>query len=126
MNPISYEQLMQQLKQIIEDFQKGNMQLSQAVEKYNACSKLIEECNKMLNNACVIETEKAQNQSLEMTNVNFEDNMKVLEEMTLKLNNSKDITLDELTKISTQSREKIAQCEFVLGNFQNMIEYTKQ
>lgn len=127
----TFETMISQLKNIIEDFQKGNMKLSQAVEKYNSCLKLIEGCNQMLDQASSLLNDTHNNinensvDENQLAKVDFEDNMLQLESMLQKVNNQQDITLEDLVYIGKESKIKIVECEKVLDNFQTLIEYAQ-
>jgi len=122
----SYEELVCMLQSIIDQFQKGSMKLSEAVEKYDLCNKIIEECcgriealkTKMKEAVPANTTEEKSIES-----VNFEDNMNQLETFIADLN--KGVSFDKLSEIAIISTNKITECSAVLDNFETRVNIEK-
>lgn len=119
---LSYEELSVKLKTIIEDFQKGNMQLGDAVEKYNLCIELIKLCQEKIDKLNNIAQEEQDLQNIDIKNIPFEENMQQLTQMHNVLNEP-NVAYDKIVNIMSSSKQLIAQCRYVLDHSEHIIEY---
>lgn len=114
----TFEQAFEQLNQLIKAFQQGNLKLKEAIEKYEFCKQLIDYCNLKL-----AELEKPILEKIEHQQLDFEKNINTLEALQHQLNSQ--TSLSQLAQIQTQSAILFQQCQLILEDFQNKIEYVK-
>lgn len=117
-----YEQNIKELKDIISNFQKGNMPLKQAVEKYNRSEELIKTCQTTLNTFEQTYNNAQQYEQLDNTDT-FENNLSRLQEIIQIIDNTSDMPLQQLLSMMQESKKLIHFCQQDLNNFKHLIEH---
>lgn len=127
-----YDQNLLELREIINSFQKGNMPLHHAVDKYKRSEYLITECKKALAdfeqvNQAVVEKEITQDecnmQKTKEENRSFEDKLKRLEQITQTIDANPGMQLKETVALVKESKILMKDCQSELCQFQHIIEY---
>ncbi len=118
----NYDTNIAELRDIITSFQKGNMPLGQAVDKYKRSDTLINACKKALSDfdqMKAIPTEI----SVSNTSKSFEEKLQRLEQMSFMIDSNQNIPLELLSQLLSESKSLIDQCKFELDNFKHIVEY---
>ena len=127
-----YDQNLLELREIINGFQKGNMPLYQAVDKYKRSEHLIIECKKALADFELIRQANIDETNLDMEYMQekterkqfaFEDKLQRLEQITSTINSDSHLSLEALLKLVKESKVLIYNCQSELKHFQHIIEY---
>lgn len=128
-NPnITYEEAINKLQEIIQDFQKGNMQLNEAVIKYMQSQELLIICQKKLETfeSALEQTEEVKQIKDDNSEISkFEDNIKILEDICEKIEKNNNIPLSELEEMYKTSNKLTTVCSKELSEFKHVIEYYK-
>ncbi len=121
-----YDQKISELREIITSFQKGNMPLSQAVEKYKQSEMLLDTCKKTLDQfEQLFATTSVQDTATSDKDKTFEQNMKRLDDIVHILDSNTSVTLENLYQVMIEGKKLIQTCKAELDNVKHIIEYSE-